>query len=203
MISATMIPSSASARTNPRYDSASEAMARIVTRMSLAVCAASAISSALPSARPRRRSNSTTNPFTASDVTSSSTSTLDDDGGSWIPVSSSTLRRSSSKHEIERKPTMPSVPSVSNFSCPYGCPSSGSRAATETATIATTLLSVSSTDSSAAPSTVSAPVRAPTPILIAADNAFSSSTMRSARRTPAERVARMSARAPSVRTISD
>ena len=83
---------------------------------------------------------------------------------------------------------MPSVPSVSNFSWPYGWSSSGARAATEIARIATTLLSMSSTDSSAAPSTVSAPVRAPTPTLSAAESALSSSTIKSARRTPSDRI---------------
>ena len=58
----------------------------------------------------------------------------------------------------------------------------------ETARMATPLLSMSSTDSSAAPSTVSAPVRAPTPILIAAESALSASTTSSARRTPEERL---------------
>ena len=46
-------------------------------------------------------------------------------------------------------------------------------------------------------------VRAPTVILIAAESALSSSTMRSARRTPAERATSTSARAPSERTIPD
>ena len=57
--------------------------------------------------------------FTASDATSSAPSVAARrraraDAATAPP----TLWRSSSKHEIERKPTMPSVPSVSNFSWP-------------------------------------------------------------------------------------
>ena len=56
MISATRMPSRASARVYPRLESTSDPIASTVTRMSLAVCAASASSSALPRRLPRRRS---------------------------------------------------------------------------------------------------------------------------------------------------
>ena len=66
MINATAIASGASNHGQPSRANTSDASATRVTRMSLAVCDASASRNALPNWRPRRRSYHTTNTLMAS-----------------------------------------------------------------------------------------------------------------------------------------
>jgi len=83
--------------------------------MSLPVCDASASRKSLCSWRARRRSYQTTATFTNMVAAMSDRSASDGKSGCSLTMRCRTPSRSSSKHEMERKPTMASAPSVSNF----------------------------------------------------------------------------------------
>ena len=93
-----------------------EVMANRVTYKSLPVCAASAMRKALSSSRPRFRSYQTMTTFASAVTASTATSASDGRRGATRCTTWLTASRNSSKHEIERNPTMASVPSDSNLS---------------------------------------------------------------------------------------